>query len=534
MGENASDLAALRALVAQLHAAVGNAPPPANATGVPSRRMGRPREGSASEHGGRWWARLRLADGRQTAPLEVPRPVDGTAYDRAYAKAVTRAWQRRYDATGALPAPGEATAGPEGRAALPTAYAHAAAWIAGETHRTQKDEAGYLELHLKPARLGAVPLDKVTQADVVAWVRWLRARKSQRDGKPLAPRYVRSIYDVVRRAFEHAVMERKLPGSPFAGTARYLPAVADKHAGARAGWKLSRAEAHALTTDARVPPDRRALYALALYTGARFGELSALRWAAYEPDAPVLGRLTFAVAYNRRTKAVEHTKTRATKLAPVHPALAAALAAWWARGWQEHQGRAPTRADLVVPAKHGRERGVYGAAEMLARDLTALQIDVRHFHALRHTFVSLALDAGARGEVLKRVTHAPPSGAFDLYAAPDWRALCAEVARLDLAPEAVGAPAASNGTDCGNSDAAEVDPPQKNQGEMGRPQPDSKRLKRARLLTFPAKNFAESVPQVGNGSGNGNAPESITQADVYVLWARGALVASLDDAAVLA
>src|SRR5262249_46576377 len=79
-------------------------------------------------------------------------------------------------------------------------------------------------------------------------------------------------------------------------------------------------------------------------------------------------------------------------------------------------------------------RGVYGVREMLTRDLAALGIRDRHFHALRHTFVSLALASGARGEILKRATHAPPKAAFDMYWETDSPALCAEVAKLNLSP----------------------------------------------------------------------------------------------------
>ncbi len=518
---DAGETAALRAMVAQLNAALGGVVAPAPANDVPSRRMGRTREGSARWRRSRWQARLRLTGGEQSPEYVIAPPTDGTAYDRVYAKGVVRAWQRRYDATGKLP---DSTDTPSPSVAVLTVHAYAAEWIKAQTHRTQKDEAAYLERHLAPSALGAKRLDAATRADVIAWVKWLRARSSMRDAKPLAPRYVRTIYDVARRAMEHAVVEGRVPGSPFVGTAKYLPAVEDKHAGERAGWKLARSEAATLLVHPKVPPDRRVLYALALYTGARFGELSALRWSAHDKDAPVLGRITYATAYNRRTKKVEGTKTKATKEVPVHPHLAAILKAWWDAGWAKHQGRAPKRGDLIVPSKLHAERGVYGAGEMFERDLVACGIDVRHFHALRHTFVSLALGAGARGEILKRATHARPKAAFDMYAADDWPALCAEIVKLDLSPTPGAVPPDSIRVDSGTTDGAERES-RRNTAVEWRPQPDSKRLSARKPRRKPRLRVV-SGPQtalIGDSGTNSGTATVLTYGRVYAAWAKGAL-----------
>src|SRR6266511_3421087 len=110
--------------------------------------------------------------------------------------------------------------------------------------------------------------------------------------------------------------------------------------------------------DARVPLDRRTFYALLILTGARVGEISALKWGDYDPHAPGLGRITLAVSYNRRTKQVERTKTGAIKFVPVHPALRAALAAWTA-----HQGRDTKPEELIVPSKLGRPRSPHSINE---------------------------------------------------------------------------------------------------------------------------------------------------------------------------
>ena len=51
-------------------------------------------------------------------------------------------------------------------------------------------------------------------------------------------------------------------------------------------------------------------------------------------------------------------------------------------------------------------------------------------HALRRTFVSLARDGGARGDLLRWVTHTPPRASLDQYTTPSWSSLCEEVAKI--------------------------------------------------------------------------------------------------------
>ena len=62
-------------------------------------------------------------------------------------------------------------------------------------------------------------------------------------------------------------------------------------------------------------------------------------------------------------------------------------------------------------------------------------------HALRSTFVSLALEDGADPRLIERMTHAPSKtrSAFARYDRADyWPQLCAEVARIQIAPRPGG------------------------------------------------------------------------------------------------
>lgn len=391
--------------------------------------MGRKREGSVRQIGKRWYFRLTLRS-KKRREYPIPPPTDGLPFDEAYAKAWANRAVRDYENGGwdpEAPKPEDAT--------VPSVAEWSLRWIKTQQHRTAKDEEGYIKNHLVGSTLGAMRVDRVTPGDVAEWVEWLCTRPSRRDNKPIAPRYVRSIYDVVRRAFARAKSKRIITVSPCdEDAAKALPVVADKDPTARQGWRLSRAEVHSLLFDERVPHDRRVLYAVSFMTGCRIGEAAALRWQDYETDAPCLGRLTIAVAYNRRTKTIERTKTGAVKYAPVHPTLRDVLAAWRREGWSRHQGKTPKDEDFIVPSKLHKPRGVYGTNEAFRRDCAKLGIRVRHQHCTRHTFVSLACDDGGREELLKRVTHAKPKEAFSLYNHTGWESVCVEVGKLRIGP----------------------------------------------------------------------------------------------------
>jgi hypothetical protein len=88
-----------------------------------------------------------------------------------------------------------------------------------------------------------------------------------------------------------------------------------------------------------------------------------------------------------------------------------------------------------VPNKLGRARAASASHQALSADLDRLGITHHGMqqHSARRTFVSLARSDGARGDILKWVTHAPPRGDFDGYTDPEWEALCREVAKLRIA-----------------------------------------------------------------------------------------------------
>lgn len=395
--------------------------------------MARPRQGIGFVQRGVVYTGIRTRDRKRvTWPvLETDPPPQGVPLAPAWAKAVSLARQAAYAAgtwqPGPPPAPSPASPAPAPRTTLEIARS----WVKTLPKAQAIDDGRRIE-YLARAPLGARPAAAVVHDDLHAFVAWLIEQPSQRGGT-LAPRTVRNVHDALRRMFAWAASKSValVPSNPCATPPDNLPALEDKHAEFRAGAVFTRAEAVALCTDPRVPPDRRVLYALLLLTGCRFGEVAALRWRHWSADLAPLGRLLIALSVERATRAEKRTKTGVTREVPVHPTLAALLAAWQRDGWREMLGRAPTADDYLIPSREGRARSVRLAHARLQEDLGRLGLRNRRVHDARRTFVSLCRDDGARGEILRHVTHgARRRDMLDVYSTLGWATYCAEVARL--------------------------------------------------------------------------------------------------------
>jgi integrase len=180
-------------------------------------------------------------------------------------------------------------------------------------------------------------------------------------------------------------------------------------------------------------------YALQGLAALRSGDAAELRWRDFQPNLEPLGRISAL-----------KTKMKVPRQIPVHPVLAAMLAEWKLSGWAEAFGRRPEPDDLIVPFKLQRrsKRGKAGA--LVTRtdnqvdreaDLEALQLRHRRGHDLRRTLITLAREDGARADLLEVVTHGAKAGdMISLYTTFPWPALCAEIAKLEiarLAPSAI-------------------------------------------------------------------------------------------------
>lgn len=237
------------------------------------------------------------------------------------------------------------------------------------------------------------PVAGVTTRDlelvVAALDRHVRARR-------LAWKTAVHVWGVATKMFDDAVRSKDLdlrarPDNP----AREVRGPDRGHT--KAGAFLFPTELDALLRAPRVPLARKRLYALAVYLGARAGELRALEWDDVNSDA---GYVHVHRSLDRRTKALKVTKTGSTRRVPIEPNLLPLLETMR----EESGGKGPVvtaptwdmaeilRADL-------KEAGVT-RADIEADDATRRPLD---FHDLRHTYGTWR---AIRGDDLTKISRA--------------------------------------------------------------------------------------------------------------------------------
>jgi integrase len=267
------------------------------------------------------------------------------------------------------------------------------------------------------------------------WLIALREHRSKRDGTAIAPRTVRNVASSIRVFFADAAERKVIRRNPTAGwnAERHMPPVEDKHRGwrERAGFSLE--QVVQLTTDARIPEDRRALYALRFLGGLRPGEASNARWRDLDRARRPLWRLTLEAAFNSPMQREKSTKTGATLHVPIHPVLQRMLEDWWKEGWARFMGRAPQPDDLVFPREDGKHRLVSGTYKQFKQDLATLDLPAQRQYESRSTFRNLALSAGASEFHVNLITHPKPKRASDYYTRLEmqWPGMCDAVLAID-------------------------------------------------------------------------------------------------------
>jgi integrase len=302
-------------------------------------------------------------------------------------------------------------------------------------------------LDLVAPDLGHLLVRDVRTPHVVALFKKLRRMPSEATGKPRASRTLHNIHGVVRTMLRDAVLAGHLEHAPESLDERQLGTKKDANPEWRADAQFTRDEVQAMISSPQIPWDRRVQYAIELLGGMRPGEVAALRVRHYDPARQPLGSLRIAKSYSGRAAREKGTKTGAVRVVPVHPTLAAILAEWLLSGWAQMMGRAPEADDLIVPLPPADARArtqktgeafrpdYYARRRWVEEDLPALGWRHRRHYDTRATFVTIAVDDGANGAVIRdRVTHTKPRrDGFDYYDRGDhWIETCREVAKLQI------------------------------------------------------------------------------------------------------
>ena len=262
-------------------------------------------------------------------------------------------------------------------------------------------------------RLGSVPLAKLRTAQLDHLYAKLRDAGGQ-DGKPLSPATVRQVHAIIRRSL---------------------------HQGVRWGWISTNVAALASPPRVRAPqlhppepsdvvrlieaasddPDFRCFLHVAATTGARRGELCALRWRDIDLNATAI-TITRSIVEARYGVLVEKdTKTHGSRRIAIDAETAAELEEHWERS----AARAKVCATTLSPGAHVFSREADGSKPWLPNDVTKAFIRVRdraeipgvRLHDLRHFAATRLLAAGVPVRTVSgRLGHANAATTLGVYA----------------------------------------------------------------------------------------------------------------------
>jgi integrase len=283
------------------------------------------------------------------------------------------------------------------------------------------------------ARIGTVPLQKLTRNDVAVMAARLNSDTSERTGRPLAPATRRATLIALQHALDDAVKSGLLEANPAAGVKRP---------------KVRRPEMHTwtgaeLSTFLRATRGGRlgSLWHLLALTGLRRGEALGLKWSDVDFDH---GRL--ALQRQRVMKGTEVVERQTKTGKPRSVSLDADTTAVLQRQSRQQLDDATEWEAAWIGDGHAfaRENGEPWNPNRITKlfDQVVRTVDVPRIrlHDLRHTWATLALRAGVHPKVVQeRLGHANISITMDTYShvLPDMQESAAELvaALVDLSDD---------------------------------------------------------------------------------------------------
>lgn len=278
-------------------------------------------------------------------------------------------------------------------------------WLARADHLrpiTRKRYGQIIRLQIVP-HLGHLDMRKLQPQHVADLYVALRGKK--------APATIGQIHAVLHSAFDQALAWNMVARNPVA-------AVRAPKIEQREMQILTLPEIHAFLRAVEGDP-LEALYVLAVTTGARQGELLALRWCDVDLDAATLAitaTLTRIDGTWDRTPPKTKGSVRTVHLS--ERAIAALRAHRLRMAEALLPYRARTEGDTLVFLHRGEAiNGFHVTERQLKPLLRRAGLPVIRFHDLRHVFASLMLSRGVRPDLVAQMLgHANPATTLRIYA----------------------------------------------------------------------------------------------------------------------
>ena len=269
----------------------------------------------------------------------------------------------------------------------------------------------YLEPTLGAARLSS--LDRRTIERLYAQL----LRSGGRRGRSLSPRTVSYIHAILHAALQDAVLDGLLEANPASRARRpqHDPRATEIDDGPQI-WTVEQV-AHFLDEVEEHP--HRALWHLAVGTGARRGELLGLRWCDVDLDAGVL-RIARSLSRVGGVWRLLGTKTSRNRTLSIGASVVAALRREREAQYERRDAAGDAWRDewgLVFTDGDGSPLDPMRVTREFRRLVRVLDVPVIRLHDLRHTHASLLLAQDAPVKLVsERLGHAKIAMTMDTYA----------------------------------------------------------------------------------------------------------------------
>jgi integrase len=271
-----------------------------------------------------------------------------------------------------------------------------------------------LRVHVRP-RLGATLLRKISGPDLDRLYTAMLAsgRADYREGEPLSPRTVRYAATILTRALKDATRKGLIPRNP--AEQADAPRAGKTSPGAEKSWSAT--DLHRFL-DATAEDYYGPAWAFLASTGCRRGEALGLRWSDLDLDAKraslvqsvqkVDGKVVFGevkTSASRRRIALDDDTVTMLKTQRKSQAEQRLL---MGPAWVDH--------DLVFTGATGEPFYPETVTRTFHSTIRRLGLPPITLHGLRHTWASLALEAGIHAKVVQeRLGHANVGITLNIY-----------------------------------------------------------------------------------------------------------------------
>lgn len=276
--------------------------------------------------------------------------------------------------------------------------------------RTAESYGSEIRRHIIPA-LGAKPLSELRPQDLERfYAHSLTA--GRRDGKGgLSARTVLYHHRILSEALEHAVRTNVIGRNPAK--------LADPPRPARPAVSTLAIEDVPRFLQAASESSHFSVFALALYTGLRLGELLGLRWKCVDLDHGALAVTVSLYREGSQWQLREPKSAKSRRQVALPQSMIRYLAEHKARQaayFQEALGIPHTGESFVFTTIGGGPLDRHSVSRSFARALERAGLAHIRFHDLRHTHASLLLKAGVPAKVVsERLGHASAAFTMDVY-----------------------------------------------------------------------------------------------------------------------